>query len=811
MKYFLLSSLIFFPLFCLCQETSISGKVIDSVTNNPLSGATISLRDVSGNALHTGTTQMDGSFKIVLKSRTVASASFSYIQFAERILPVILQHEQRQIDLGTIRLQYYSDALESIVVRGQKPPVSMRFDKQIFKADAYANATGGNGVDLLRNLPSISVDAGGNISFRGSSSFLLLINGKVVQGDPATMLAQIPSANIESMEIITNPSAAYDAEGRSGIINVVTKNYQQEGWVFQANVMGGFPSLDGFGNDRIAKRWSADASIGYQKNKWDIQANVNYLRNDQAGLREGDVFTVINNRRTDFPSVGERSFKRYNYGARLSAGFQANAKNKWTAGFYTGEKFQVRDANLEYEIQRGGIMGGNPSTFLYYNANSQQKQGQFTLANLEWRHTFNPQSELVITGLYERANLTGLTTNLNVPAKNSSDTLQYTENPSKNPLNAYRIKMDYKNAGWSAGYQFRVDVQDGDFLYLTSITGTGSFITDPEFTSKVKAENLIHAGYVQYDGKKDSWQYSTGLRMETTNRELIFSKQSEKRTLSLVNFFPNARVQYQLPAKWTLKGGFSRRIRRTNNYELNPFPEREHSETLEQGDPELLPELIFLFETGLDHVYPSGSFFVTPYFQHIANPIQRTNSVYNDTILNRVFTNGDRALQWGIEMGNTQKINSWWQSIVGFNLYYYQIEGNLLNNTLSVKNQALAFTLNINQHFNLGKNWSSQMVINYLSNRPTLQGKDSYFLNPALSLKKQTDDQRWAFQLICQSLDLGWNSSNRQRITTSGQDFFTTTNYIYEVNQIQFSVGLNIMKKNRKIKVPESEMGEKEF
>jgi outer membrane receptor protein involved in Fe transport len=575
--------------------------------------------------------------------------------------------------------------------------------------------------------------------------------------------------------------------------------------------MGGLPALDNFGNDREPRRFGGDLSASYRKNKFELATSVNYLRNDQAGLREGQVYTIIEDRRTDFPSEGERSFYRYNYGFRLSSSYEFNDRNTLSAGFYAGKKFQIRDANLNYYNTHTDLNTGAITNFNYYNANRQQKEGQFTLANLEWLIRFSKQSSLTLTALYERAALEGLTTNLNVPNKGSEDTIQYTRNPSTNPLNAYRLKADYKNGAWSAGYQFRYDIQDGDFLYLTQIPGTNYFEVDKEFTSRVKAKNIIHAGYLQYDDKWQDLQYSVGLRMETTDRTLQFSKNNETRKLFLLNLFPTAQLRYQLPDKWALKAGISRRIRRTNNYELNPFPEREHSETLEQGDPDLLPELITTAEIGMEHTYPKGSFFLAPYYQHIKNPIQRTNSVYNDSILNRVFTNGNTANQWGIEMGSTHKVVSWWQSVIGFNFYRYSINGVLFNNTIQAQNSAWAYTINITESFNLGRNWSSQLALNYLSKRPTLQGEDSYFLNPAASIRKQTADKRWSFQLLCQFLDLGWNKSNQQRITTSGSNFFTTTNYIYEVNQIQLSVSFNLLKQNRKIVVPVSEIGEKEF
>ncbi len=812
LKNIIFLAVLLIPVLLSAQKSLITGTVIDSLADKPLLGATVVLKSLAGETITSAISDKQGAFSIKLDTRKNGSVVFTYVQFAEKVVSLSAYDSDGNLNLGKIYLRYDANALEQVVVQGVKPPVAMRFDRQVYRADEYNNAAGGSGVDVLRNLPAISVDASGGIAFRGSSNFLMLINGKVVQGDAATIMAQIPAGSIENIEMITNPSAEYDAEGRSGIINVVTKNYRQDGWVLQATIMGGLPTLNDYGNERVARRYSGEITAGFRKNKFDINASLNYLRNDVAGFREGNVFTIMNDYRTDFPSNGERSLERYNYGIRLSSGYELNEQNNITAGFYYGKRFQIRDAKLFYNNQRTDFASGNITDFDYYNPNSQQKEGTFTLANLAFEHKFSKTSNITFTGLFEGADLTSLTTNLNVLTPASRDTQQYTRNPGTNPLDAYRLKVDYTNKGLSLGYQFRYDIQNGNFLYLTQIPGTPNFEVDDEFTSDVKAANYIHAGYVQYKNNWEALNYSAGLRLETTDRILNFSKDNETRTLSLVNLFPNAQFNYALPNKWNAKAGFSRRIRRTNNFELNPFPEREHSETLEQGDPDLLPELIGTFELGLEHSYPKGNFFFTPYFQSIKNPIQRTNKVYADTILNRIFTNGEKAKQWGLEIGSTHAITPWWQSIVGFNVYYFNIKGGLFDNTVMASNQAWAYTFNITQTFNLGKNWITQAAVSYLSNRPTLQGEDSYFLNPSASIKKTTSDKKWTFQLLCQSVDWGWGTSNKQRITTSGSDFFTTTNYIYEVNQLQFSISYNLMKQNRKINnLPVSEIGEKEF
>ena len=336
-------------------------------------------------------------------------------------------------------------------------------------------------------------------------------------------------------------------------------------------------------------------------------------------------------------------------------------------------------------------------------------------------------------------------------------------------------------------------------------------MSDPQFTSNVKASNYINAGYVQYAGVAGKLNYSAGLRLEQSERNLSFTANNGKEKLALLNFFPSVQFRYKAWDRGVAKIGYNRRIKRTNNYELNPFPEREHSETLEQGDAKLLPEFIGNYEAGVEQRFSKGTLYATVYYQTTTNPIQRVNKVFNDTILNRVFTNAGKATQIGVETNFNYQLTSWWNTVVGGNIYKFSIKGNLFNNSVAISNSSWVYSINSTQSFSLPGNWSMQFSVNYLSLRATAQGEDSYFLTPHFTVKKTSTDRRWAFQLQWLNMDAGLNVSNRQRITTRGIDFFTTTNYIYETDQLQLSVSFNLSKKNRKVSLPQSEIGEKEF
>ena len=733
---------------------------------------------------------------------------------------VIAQEKQRD----SIRKQMlFSDtvpkklSLTEIVVKGKKPPASFKIERQVFRASEYANAANGNAIDLIKNLPAVTVNGQGEINVRGSASFQVLVNGRPTQGDPAFVLAQIPASSIESIEMISSPGASFDADGKSGVMNIITKSAPEKGLMVQSNIMLCAPPFNDFDNQRYTspQRHAADVFLGYQKGKLELSSGFNYLRNDMAGYREGDVNTTIGNRFTSFPSNGERSYKRYNFGGRLSAGLQLDSRNRLEAALYSGKKYQTRVADLLYNISRKNLLTGQQSSFDYFNKNTAEKQGIFTLASLGSSHQLSKATQLSFSLQYEGADLESLTTNQNLSYPGLKQMIQETINPSKNPLHAYRLKADLTDKKgsrvWQTGYQFRYDEQLGDFLYRYKNLGMQEFAKDPFFSSQVAVRNNIHAGYLQYSNAKGRLSYQAGLRAEQMLRNLSFSDNVPGNRLPLLNLFPSYLIRYALAENVVLKQSFTRRIKRTNNFELNPFPEREHSETLEQGDPALLPELTGIWELGLEHKLSKGSFSMSLYHQRTKNPIQRVNKVYNDTILGRIFTNAGLARQTGAEANFTYRISKAWQMIVGGNVYKYDIRGSLFNGSLPFSNNSWVYSINATQSFALKANWQLQFSVNYLSLRATAQGEDGAFLTPNFSVKKTSKDNRWSFQAQWLFMDMGLGISNIQRITTRGSNFYTTTNYIYEPDQLQFSVGFNLAKKNRKISLPQSEMAEKEF
>ena len=799
-------------------QSSLHGIIKDERTLSPLEKIDVELHSATDSSRLVATlTNSNGSFNLNKIQHGNYYILVKAVSYQPTIINALNINDDNSVDIGVIVLKAAINTLQTVIVSATQNLLRNTIDKQVFKADQFINAKGGTALDVIKNLPSVSVNSFNELSIRGSSGVQVMLNGKLVQGDIDAILTQIPANNIDNIELITAPSAKFDANGKAGIINIITKKETGNGLFLTMNGQLGMPSFHTYNNHVMPPRYGGDATITYNHDKWSITAAINYLRNDAAGYREGDVNTTLDNIFTSFPSNGERSFKRYTYSARTAVTYSTNKNNVFDIGMYAGKKFQARTADLLYTVTKTEL--SNDSLIRqsqYFNSNLQTKEDNIYLGNFDYIHTFQNKSSLTASFLYEYDDLSANTKNLNQYYPQTSDTLQYTYNISTNPLHGLKASLNYDYAigrtKIESGYQFTHNKQDGDFIYLTNVLHTKDYVVDPEFTSNVLTNTNIHAVYIQLNGTTGKLQYAAGLRYEYSQRKLSFTNDSlQGNTLELSNLFPSASVLYTLKNKWKLKTAYSSRIQRAANFELNPFPEREHSETLEQGDANLLPEFTNVTEAGIIKDLTKGSFYTSLYYQHVKNPVQRVNKVYNDTILNRIYTNAGASDQWGLEAGLSLTTVKWLQLYVGTNVYNYKITGSLFDSLFTVHNKGWVYSFNSNIGFVINPTFIIQFSVNYTSKIPTAQGENSSFLSPNTSVKKAFLQGRLAATLQWQNMDMGMNISNRQRITTYGYNFYSTTNYIVEPDVVLLNLSFNLKQNNKKVRLPSSEFGDKEF
>lgn len=817
----------FLLFFCLANvyfgSSQIKGRIVDE-QNKSLEYATAALFNSEDNTLIAGViSNENGDFQIedIKKGSYYLEASFLGYEKI-RIESIGVNSKGETVDLGTIQL-VLGTQLNEVLVQAERNTVVNKIDRQVFEASKFKSAQGGSGIDVIRNLPSVSMDSQGEISVRGSTGFVVLLNGKPIQGNASNLIAQLPANAIERVEVITAPSSKYDPEGKAGILNILTKKGAANGAFGQVNIKGGLPSIETYGNDVSHKRHGIDATYNVRTDKWNISLGANYQRNDLGGRREGDVFTIINDTKTQFPSTGERSFDETNYSGRFTVDFTPSSSDTYSLGFFAGKRSKARLADIVYFDNHSVTPADSNNrdyTFQYFNHNLRERRGDFVLGSLDWVHSFQNEAELSASFLYEYTLLGGPTVNQNLGEPDRSILYQDEFNTNDNPLNGVRFQLDYKFMPFDfgileTGYQYRDLTHTGDFIYERRTDFNYEFELVPEFSSEVDLERTIHSGYVQLSGKKGKWEYAAGSRLEVMDRSFRLKDKTntidETLIYDFVKLYPSASLQYEVNDNTKIKAAYSKRVERNSTFKMNPFAEREHSETLEQGDKNLRPEFIDLVELGVTKDLKGGnSIFATGYFRHIDNVVNRVNTIYNDTILNRIYSNVGNAKAIGLEVGAEIKPTKKWSNFIGANIYNYSIDGSFDNRVIDT--DATIYSINLNSTWRFWDNASLQFTFNYLSDRNTAQGEDSRFYSPNLTFQKSFMDNRLTATLQWQNIDLGLLDTNEQRITTFRQnEFFTTTNYIYEVDMIILNLSYTFKKGSNKSKFIDSEFGKKEF
>lgn len=275
------------------QKSTIYGRIIDQSSQSPIEFATITAHSVLDSTMLDGTISDEvGSFSIKDLRANSIYIEVKFMGYKTYQSPTISL--TKNMDLGTIAISPSSQTLSEIEVTGREITSLYKLEKQVFDAEQFESAQGGNASDVLRNLPAVSINSFGEISVRGATGFQVMINGKPVQSETAIVLQQLTANSIEDIEIISAPSAKYDPDGQAGIINIKTRQSLVDGTFFSANTLTGLPSIEAYDNAENTPRYGADVTVNHRQGKWDLSAGLDYRRYDISGRREGYVNTYLN-------------------------------------------------------------------------------------------------------------------------------------------------------------------------------------------------------------------------------------------------------------------------------------------------------------------------------------------------------------------------------------------------------------------------------------------------------------------------------------------------------------------------------------
>ena len=775
----LFAAIILSPIYAQQPKTpltgSISGKLTDA-KNNPVSYATVTLFKNDTTVINGDLSKDDGSFKIDGTGIGSFRLKIESIGIATKNVNVVVTADAPDKNIGKITLSQTENTLKDVSVVGEKPIMELKVDKKVFNVEKNTTTAGGSATDVLQNVPSVSVDADGNVSLRGKSDVTILIDGKpstLLGTDVASALQSLPAGSIESVEVITNPSAKYDAQGTGGIINIITKKDGRFG-------MNGTATLGAGTNDK----YNGNLGLNARKGKWNLFLNSSFRLNstynnvttDRTNKDSTITYQPVAPPTDSMRHAALQSFRTYEHVPRhfngtfntIGASFDPDKNNSITLT----ENINV----MKFSFQ-------DPSTYNVYNNPSetpdpiyqQQRSSSFSgmpvssSTALDYKHKFKKKDEeLSVDATYAYTDFhrsqdysTFSDSIINGTIKNSS---YYTAEhaPGDGANSTVNIWADYTDPLFTKNGKLGLGFKSQFYNFTSTNYAAGSspvidtFFTNAPMKSAVDTSILaiynysqqIHAAYVNWNDQLGKFGYQLGLRVE----DAIYSATSKAPLdstihTSFIDYFPSAFVSYQLANQQSIYLNYSRRTNRPGFMQLIPFIDKSNPGTVNQGNPGLNPEYINNIEFSYSKSDSKGNnFILSAYYSVTQNLIEKITTPLSKDSANifkvpqgTLYTtpvNIASGTTYGIEGTGHFQITPIWDATLNANFFQNQlvIGSNSQYSQYLSNNSGFTWFGKINTNIKLPKNFSFQVNANYESPKIITQGtlKETYWVDIAL-------------------------------------------------------------------------------
>lgn len=723
MLFFLLSFIQIFSQPRQAGSSTIEGYVFDESSSVPMEFANIVLFRASDSSQVTGTVTNSKGYFIL---ENIRGGNYylrvSFIGFENKFIDKIQVRGQAKIDLGKIYLKPKTIQTGDVVVSGERAQISYQIDKKVINVAESFSSVSGTAVDVLENVPSITVDVEGNVSLRGSGNFTVLIDGRpsILQGSEA--LQQIPASAIENIEIITNPSAKYDPEGTAGIINVIMKKNKNIGISGMLNLNGGLRNK--YGGEAVTnfKKEDFQAEIGVDYN------NRNFYMNtiEQNWNDDGNKITYYN-------SEGRFDRKMNFFGLRGSITFDLGNKNNLMLGGRFGGRDFGGNSNLNYS--QWNTLSEMKSNYISKTEDS--RSGNFYSFFANYNHPLeNNGHEISAEVFFSSRDLSDESTNKLLSSEqivNGKRTIE--EEPEKE----LRTKIDYTlplglNAKFEAGYQGQIKFSSEEHNLYNFNNSTIQFDFVPEFSNKSDFYSNEIAIYSIYSNKFSSLGYQLGIRTEYTGREVKIPSTNQLFKVDRWDFFPTIHLSYEIMPGHQVMSSYTKRINRPRGWEFEPFLTWMDAYNVRIGNPALLPELIDSYELSYQALFGRTVFSADVYYRVTNNKIEHIRSVYSENVALQTVNNIGKDYSLGTELFLTfDPIKNWNVNLMG-NLYNYKIKGVL--NDLPFSRNSFNWNLRFNNNIKLFN--TTQLQINFMYNSPTVssQGKREGFVSTNIGIRQ---------------------------------------------------------------------------
>ncbi|MFT6810379.1 MAG: ferric enterobactin receptor [Saprospiraceae bacterium] len=779
--------LVLFGALSLCLQSQIhvlTGIIIDDQSEVSLSYATVQVHRIAGDILSGGGVSIDdGSFNIEIASGSYY-AIVDYIGYEQLKIEAftIDDNSGNLVDLGILRMSVSSATLDEVVVTAEQSTMEFALDKKIFNVGKDLGNAGGSAIELLNNIPSVIVDVEGNVKLRGSSNVRILIDGKpsgLVSFEGANGLRQLQSSLIEKVEVITNPSARYEAEGMAGIINIILKKERRNGFNGSFESTGGTPLNIGLA-----------ANLNYRHKK------VNFFFN--YGLNYRKIPSITNTYQEVFAD-GETFVSEQSYDGE-HVGFFNNARGGLD---YNIDDYNILTASYMYSRSKGQRL----TDLYYYDYLKTSPSNRSTTYRTQTEDETEPIAEYVLS--YKKL-FTKKDREFNAEIRyfdHTEDSDQiYTQEttladgslgdkftqtaPNDETERQWIGQVDYvhpfsEDGKLEAGFRTSFRDMTNDYV-VNNVDIDGNEIPIPGLDNKFIYNENINAVYGIVGNKSNKFSYQFGLRAEWTDIETILEETAERDPRNYVNLFPSVHLTYELSQGNAIQWSYSRRVRRPVYNELSSYVTFSDNRNFFSGNPNLNPEYSDVIELGHIKYFEKGSIASSIYYRNTNEKIERIRTVDNNGF-SKTFPenlNGENA--YGAEFSAGYKLKDWWKLDFNFNVFQSETDGS--NIDIAYVSETFSWFVRQTSRFTLAADTYLQLRGNYEAPQNIAQGrrKAIWFVDIAFNKPIFNKKGTLTFNII----DIF--NTRKTRTITMGDNFISDSTRQRNRRQINLTVGYKL-------------------
>ncbi|MET0946496.1 MAG: outer membrane beta-barrel family protein [Flavobacterium sp.] len=722
------------------NKVKVTGKVFEKVSKQPLEYATISIMAPNDTkVIAGGITNPKGEFEVAVAPGTY-DIKVEFISF--KSTEIKGKNISDDTNLGVVNLSEDAAQLNEVVVRAEKSTVEIKLDKKVYNVGQDMMVRGGTVSDVLDNVPSVSVDTEGNVSLRGSDNIRILIDGRPSNAiNVAEALRQLPADAIDKVEVITNPSARYDAEGGSGLINIILKKGKNQGFNGTFIASTGLPETYGL---------SANLNYKTEKLNYFTTAGYNYRTNEGGGETNTSYFNADGTPKGFLDE--DRDTKRTN------DGFNGRAGIEWTVApntFWTNAiNYQKNSGNTTDLINYSNYDAAHAFTGSSFRLNN----GDTGSENVEYT-----------SNLIKNFNDKGhkLTADLSISRNTDDSNSRITASPNFNTtLNnqvqkQVQIQADYvlplgKGSQFEAGYKGSFGDLNNEYFVKDENENPIS-----NLSNTLEYKENINALYTSYGFKVNKFSYLFGLRWEDTNIEVNLLDNNDFNTKKYNNLFPSAFISYEISDQSNFTASYSKRLTRPRGRFMNPAVNYSSNVNIFQGNPDLDPSLTDKYDIGYIKRWDKVTFTTSAYFEDTKDVFSFVRTPNGEevngipVILSRPINLG-KEQKFGFEFTLNYTPYKWWKLNSNFNLYnvkttgsntYTDVNGNDVVQNLD--NQANTWFARVSSKITLPYKIDWQLNGTYNGEQKTAQGKNlgQFAMNTALSKDVMKDKGTIAFNI----------------------------------------------------------------